>query len=57
MRFHVQYYIFEGPYKEYKVSELMEGFENPYAYKINGGDFFAGNDFSLSAITTPYLND
>lgn len=44
-------------YAYIKVSDMLEGFTSDVASKINGGNFYQGNDFSLSNHTAPIIND
>jgi len=46
-----------GAFAEIKVTDMLNGFYNPIADKVNGGDYMLGNDFSLYDITTPIQND
>jgi len=57
MRAYVQSRIFDSAYAEYTMTQLLTGFENPYAARLNGGHYAQGDDFSLSNYTTPILND
>jgi len=36
---------------------MLNGFVNTVAAKVNGGEYFLGNDFSLYNVTTPIQND
>ena len=44
-------------YAYINVHDMLYGFENDVAAKINGGQFYQGNDFSLSNFTAPIIND
>lgn len=39
------------------MKEILFGYETNSADKINGGNFFGGDEFSLSNIVTPIFND
>lgn len=32
---------------------MLDGYENDIAAKINGGNYFSGNTYDLSSLTTP----
>ena len=58
MRFHVEAYLLGDGMKTYEnVKDLITGFDSPIASKINGGDYYAGDDFSLASATTPIFNE
>ena len=41
MRFHVESYIMGGSYKTYQgTQELLNGYENDVAARVNGGSFY-----------------
>jgi len=46
-----------GSFSSITASDLLFGFETNVTQKINGGDFFQGNDFGLQNTTTPIFND
>ena len=47
-----------GSLKTYSsITELIDGFDNNIAARINGGQYYAGYDFSLSSDTTPVFNE
>ncbi len=49
--------IFGGAYATIKIEDLLYGYESDIAGKINGGDYLLGDDFALSNMTTPIIND
>ena len=49
--------MFGGAFIDISVSDMLNGFYNTYAAKINGGSYTLGNDFSLYNVTTPIQND
>ena len=56
-RSNIETKIFGGAFADIKVSDMLNGFYNGYAAKVNGGDYILGNDFSLYNVTTPIQND
>ena len=46
-----------GALKTYTIEELINGYENDIAARINGGQYYGGYDFSISNSTTPVFND
>ena len=46
-----------GALKNYDFEELINGYKNDIADRINGGQYYAGNDFSISNTTTPVFNE
>jgi len=52
----IQSRFFGEPYVNYTPSDLVFGFTNDVADKLNGGDYYNGDDFSLSSVTTPIFN-
>lgn len=57
MRYHIQTYTMGGALKTYTAEQLMNGYENDIAAKINGGQYYGGYDFSICNDTTPVFND
>jgi len=57
MRVYIQDRIFGSAFASYTMTELLMGFENTVADKVNGGDYLLGDDFGLSKETTPIIND
>ncbi len=53
----IEQMIFGSAYANIKIQDMLDGFENDVADKVNGGDYYKGNDFSLSKMTTPIRND
>lgn len=53
----VQSYLLGDAYDTYDQVDLIMGYYGQVAYKVNGGDFSYGADFSLSNIVTPVFND
>ena len=50
MRYHLEATVMGGALKEYSgAEELLNGFESDVASRVNGGLYYAGNDFSLSS--------
>jgi len=49
--------IFGGGFVNIKISDMLNGYESDVAAKINGGDYYQGNDFSLSSLATPIRNE
>jgi len=48
----------EGSFKTYAgTGDLITGYNNTIADKINGGQYYGGYDFSLSPETTPVFNE
>lgn len=56
-RKNVEARIMNYGYAFISVHDMLYGFENDVAAKINGGNFYQGNDFSLSNYTAPVIND
>jgi len=57
MRKMIQDYLFGGAISTYKIKDLVHGFESDVAERVNGGDFFMGDDFNLDKSVTAILND
>jgi hypothetical protein len=47
MRYHTQSWIFGGALANYTAQDLLFGFETSVPDMIDGGEFFAGNDYRL----------
>ena len=56
-RNYTQRILFLGSYGYYSQEELLFGYETPVASIINGGDYFAGDEFAFSNYSTPIFND
>ena len=61
MRYHVETYTMGNSFKTYSgtqgTTDLIYGYENDIASRVNGGLYYAGNDFSISEATTPVFNN
>jgi hypothetical protein len=57
MRVYIQNRFFGGAYSKLTMDQVLFGYENDVAAKVNGGDYFFGDDFSLSNMTTPIITD
>ena len=57
MRVYVQDRIFGGAYTKLTIENVLYGYVNDVASKVNGGNYFLGDDFALSNTTTPIIND
>ena len=58
MRYHVETYTMEGSFSTYSgTDDLINGYNNTIADKVNGGQYYGGYDFSLSPETTPVFNE
>ena len=56
-RSNIELQMFGGAFAQIKVSDMLEGYVNDIADKVNGGNYILGNDFSLYNVTTPIQND
>lgn len=50
-RTRIEAFYFGGAFADISVSDMLNGYENDVAAKINGGDYFEGDFFGLSALT------
>jgi len=44
-------------YKSYTANEMINGFYNPSADLLNGGNYYNGDNFNLRSWTTPIFHD
>jgi hypothetical protein len=56
-RANIQSRFFGSAYTTLSADQLLFGFYNTAAVNLNGGDFYNGDDFSLSSISTPIFHD
>lgn len=57
LRYMVQSYLMGNAYDTYDQKDLIFGYQGQTAYKVNGGEFKQGADFSLTNAITPVVND
>ena len=57
MRYHIQDYTLGGALKSYTAMDLINGYENDIAERVNGGQYYGGYDFSITNSTTPVFNE
>lgn len=57
VRYDMQTRFFGAAYTIQDANEYIFGFTNSAADMINGGDFYNGDDFSLSNTTSPIFHD
>jgi hypothetical protein len=57
VRYDIQTRFFGSAYTIQDANEYIFGFTNSAADMINGGDFYNGDDFSLSNTTSPIFHD
>lgn len=57
MRYHVQAVTMGGALRTYTAQELINGYENDIAARVNGGQYYGGYDFSIANATTPVFNE
>lgn len=56
-RTRIESVYFGGAFADILVSDMLNGYENDVAARINGGDYFAGDDFALMNYTNPIRID
>ena len=49
--------MFGGAFAEIKISDMLNGYVNEYATKMEGGNYTLGSVYSLYNVTAPIQND
>lgn len=57
LRSQIETQFFDSAFADLLVTDMLDGYETEYASRVNGGDYWKGNDFSLSSMTQPIRND